>query len=64
MVTHPGMPKSCARVGLSVRAIVENRLTPILELGIADKNGVYGGLGAGIYRPPIEPFLEASGLLN
>ena len=44
----------------------------ISSSGIIDADGliisgdatVYGGLGAGIYRPPIEPFLEASGLLN
>ena len=64
MSEHPGMPMSKARVGLSVRAIIDNDLTPILELGIADKHGFNGGLGAGIFRPTIEPFLEAGRLLE
>ncbi|MBK20062.1 MAG: hypothetical protein CMM52_14610 [Rhodospirillaceae bacterium] len=59
LATHPGMTKSRARVGLSAQAVVEENSTPIVELGIADKYGVNGGLGAGIYRPPIAPFAAA-----
>lgn len=63
MAEHPGLPKSGARVGLSARAVVELQTTPVVELGIADKAGIDGGLGAGLYRPPIEPFAEACAAL-
>ena len=59
MATHPGFAKSKARVGLSARAVVDLKTTPVLELGIADKAGIDGGLGAGLYRPSIDPFEEA-----
>ena len=59
MAPHPAMPKSGARVGLSARAVMESNVTPVLELGIADKHGINGGLGAGIFRPPIAPFAAA-----
>ena len=56
---HPGLPESRVRVGLSARAVVETDTTPIVELGIVDKAGLDGGLGAGLYRPPALPFVEA-----
>ncbi|NKB22735.1 MAG: DUF1116 domain-containing protein [Alphaproteobacteria bacterium] len=59
LAPHPEMPKSGARVGLSARAVLASNVTPVLELGIADKYGINGGLGAGIYRPPIAPFAAA-----
>jgi hypothetical protein len=64
MAQHPGMEKSGARVGLSARAIVESNVTPVLELGIADKHGINGGLGAGIYRPPMALFSGVCEALN
>ena len=64
MAPHPGMPKSGARVGLSAQAVVNAEVTPVVELGIADKHGVNGGLGAGIYRPPIAPFASACEALS
>lgn len=64
MAVHPGFPKSGARVGLSARAVVETGTTPIVELGIMDKAGNDGGLGAGLYRPPIELFSEACAALD
>ena len=64
MAPHPGMTKSGARVGLSARAVMKTNLTPVLELGIADKHGVNGGLGAGIYRPPIALFAAACEALS
>jgi len=64
MAQHPGMEKSGARVGLSARAIVESNVTPVLELGIADKHGINGGLGAGIYRPPMGLFSEVYEVLD
>ena len=59
MVELPQFKKSRARVGMSARAVTDLQLTPVLELGIADKYGKDGGLGVGIYRPFIKPFEEA-----
>ena len=64
MAAHPGLPKSKARVGLSARAVVDLETTPVLELGIADKAGIDGGLGAGLYRPPMAPFAAACAALD
>ena len=64
MAVHPGFPKSKARVGLSARAVADLKTTPVLELGIADKAGTDGGLGAGLYRPPIEPFAAVCAALD
>ncbi|MDA1324667.1 MAG: DUF1116 domain-containing protein [Proteobacteria bacterium] len=64
MAVHPGLPKSQARVGLSARAVAENEATPVLELGIADKAGIDGGLGVGLYRPPMAPFADACAALD
>ena len=64
MAEHPGFPKSRARVGLSARAVVETGTTPVVELGIVDAAGRDGGLGAGLYRPPLAPFAEACAALD
>jgi hypothetical protein len=64
MAPHPGLPKSRARVGLSARAVVDLQTTPVLELGIADKAGIDGGLGAGLYRPPMDLFTAACAALD
>lgn len=64
MAVHPGMPKSAARVGLSARAVVACGEAPVVELGLVDKAGKDGGLGAGLYRPPLTPFAEACAALD
>lgn len=61
---HPGMMRSGARVGLCARRIVETRTTPVIELGIIDAPGTAGGLGAGIYRPPLAVFEDALAALK
>jgi Protein of unknown function (DUF1116) len=61
---HPALPKSRARAGLSARAVVETGIAPIVELGLVEKHGVGGGLGAGLYRPPLAPFIEACAALE
>ena len=61
---HPGLPASGARAGLSARAVVETGETPVVELGLVEKSGVYGGLGAGLYRPPLASFEAACAALN
>ncbi len=61
---HPGLPLSRARCGLSARRVVEARATPVVELGIVDRAGIDGGLGAGLYRPPITPFAAACAAID
>ena len=60
MGAHPRMPCSGARVGLTVDAVMQAGATPVVELGIVDRAGEAGGLGAGIYRPPIGLFAAAA----
>lgn len=61
---HPGLPKSTARAGLSARTVMESGAVPVVELGLVDKAGVDGGLGAGLYRPPLGPFVAACKALD
>ena len=56
---HPRLPESRALTGLLARNVAEHRATPVVELGIVDRNGDAGGLGAGLYRPPLDPFATA-----
>ncbi len=64
LAEHPGLAKSGARVGLSARAVVAHAATPVVELGLVDKDGLDGGLGAGLYRPPADPFAAACAALD
>ena len=64
MAAHPGFPKSGARAGLSARAVVETGETPVVELGLVEKTGGGGGLGAGLYCPPLAPFTAACTALD
>lgn len=59
LAPHPGLAKSGARAGLSVRAVVESGAVPVVELGLVDKAGKDGGLGAGLFCPPLDPFAAA-----
>ena len=59
MGSHPSFPASDALAGLSARAVVETGETPLVELGLVEKSGEGGGLGAGLYRPPVQPFANA-----
>ena len=56
---HPRLPASGALTGLVARNVAARRATPIIELGIVDRAGHAGGLGAGLYRPPLDPFSTA-----
>ena len=60
---HPRLHGSGARIGLLARNVVTHRSTPVIELGIVDRDGIAGGLGAGLYRPPIAPFAQACAAL-
>ena len=61
---HPSLPQSRARVGLLARNAIAHSATPVIELGIVDRNGEAGGLGAGLYRPPLDPFAAACAALD
>ena len=61
---HRGLPQSRARVGLLARNAIAHSATPVIELGIVDRSGEAGGLGAGLYRPPLEPFAAACAALD
>jgi uncharacterized protein DUF1116 len=64
LAAHPGLPKSAARAGLSARAVMESGAVPVVELGLVDKAGTDGGLGAGLYRPPLDLFNAACAALG
>ena len=55
---HPRLPRSRARVGLIARSVLAHQATPVVELGIVDRTGKAGGLGAGLYRPPLNLFFN------
>ncbi len=61
---HPELPKSGARVGLVARNVTATGATPVVELGIVDRKGEAGGLGAGLYRPPLRLFATACAALD
>ena len=61
---HPELPKSGARVGLVARNVTATGATPVVELGIVDRKGEAGGLGAGLYRPPLDLFVAACAALD
>ena len=61
---HPGLPRAHARVGLVARNVAAQRTTPVVELGIVDQDGKAGGLGAGLYRPPLALFAAACDALD
>ncbi len=47
------------RTGLSVRTVVQRQVTPIVSLGVIDREGTAGRLGGGIYRYPLSLFQTA-----
>jgi len=59
VTAHPKLPESGALTGLIARNVVAQHTTPVIELGIVDRTGKAGGLGAGLYRPPLDPFAAA-----
>ena len=63
-VEHPRLPRSRARAGLVARSVLAHGAAPVVELGIVDRRGEAGGLGAGLYRPPIDPFAAACAALD
>lgn len=43
--------------GIDIERVVQTRTTPLMDVGLAGRGG--GQVGAGAYRAPIEPFIEA-----
>lgn len=63
---HPGFKIPFLRyrgtpVGIDVLRVAETGITPVMDVGIAGRGG--GQIGAGSFRAPIEPFLEAAAVL-
>lgn len=46
-------------LGIDARKVVEKRITPVINTGIAHKVAGYGQIGAGTVHPPIECFEKA-----
>jgi hypothetical protein len=44
-------------VGIEIHRVVASGITPVLDIGIAGRNG--GQIGAGSFRAPLEPFVAA-----
>ena len=59
MGSHPQFRHSHLNVGLSANKVISTSSVPIVELGCIDKHGENGGLGAGIFKPPLEIFENA-----
>ena len=56
---HPGFGQLDLRTGLTARRIVDTGKTPLVSLGILDRDGSAGRLGGGIFSMPMEPFRDA-----
>jgi len=56
---HEALSTLGQKLGLCARTVVSVGSTPVVALGIIDKLGEKGRLGAGIYEMPIEPFAQA-----
>ncbi len=46
-------------LGIDVIKVVENKLCPIIDTGVAHKDPGVGQVGAGVVNAPIEPFIKA-----
>ncbi|MDE0308802.1 MAG: DUF1116 domain-containing protein [Acidiferrobacterales bacterium] len=53
---HSGFTDLGIRVGMSARAVQATRRTPVVALGILDRDGIAGRLGGGIFRYPPDVF--------
>lgn len=51
-------------VGIDVRRVVETGTLPYVLTGIANNKPPWGRIGAGVVRPPMEPFVAALKALN
>jgi len=61
---HPYFKGLDLRLGVSARAVAELGKGPLVVLGILDRSGVGGRLGAGVYDIPAAPFAAAVDALD
>lgn len=61
---HPYFRTLDVKLGLTARAVVRNGFGPMIGLGIIDREGTAGRLGAGIYDMPSTPFEAAVAALE
>jgi hypothetical protein len=57
--THPYFRALDVRLGSTARGAVAQNAGPVIGLGILDREGTAGRLGAGIYDMPVSPFADA-----
>lgn len=62
--THPYFRALDVRLGLTARAVIRLGSGPMIGLGIIDREGEAGRLGAGIYDMPCAPFEAAVAALE
>jgi hypothetical protein len=56
---HPGFAALELRTGLTARRVIDINKTPLVSLGILDREGCAGRLGGGIFTTPSQPFRDA-----
>ena len=56
---HPGFATLELRTGLTARRVIDINKTPLVSLGILDREGSAGRLGGGIFTTPSQPFRDA-----
>lgn len=61
---HPAFRHVSIHAGLFVRHVAALGKTPLISLGILDREGDMGRLGGGIYEAPIAPFAQAAAALE
>ena len=61
---HPCFRALDVRLGLTARAVAAFKSGPTVGLGILDKEGEKGRIGAGIYDMPVHPFLDTVAALD
>lgn len=61
---HAGFRLSSAHVGLPIRCVAKSGIIPSVALGIIERTGKHGRIGAGVYRAPAEPFLRADDIIT
>jgi hypothetical protein len=61
---HPKLKLSGARVALTARRVATAGVTPLVTLGIIDREGRRGRIGGGLYEAPLSVFTAAVAALD
>lgn len=61
---HPAFRHVSIHAGLFARHVADLGKTPLISLGILDREGKAGRLGGGIFETPMAPFTQAAAELN